>query len=251
MTEPAPTIDSETPPKQGVRYMLKRLGPLAPLAILTLAGPPISSILIFASADTLLAPWLKANMPMSVFVFMLLSVSLGGIGILSTYMQALLAGYSFGLAYGFSAVGTGVFGAAIIGYVIGRAISGERLTMLLDERPKMRAISRALLSSSPTRTLVLVMLLRLMPNAPFAMSNLLLASLRVRLSTYLFGTVIGLLPRIAAATYVGSILSEWRRQPVSIWQVGLGIACAITLVFIIQSVAKKAVARMTTEPQAN
>ena len=109
MTEPAPILDYQSPPKRGLKHTLKRLGPLAPLAILTLAGPPIFSILVIGSAP-LVAPWLKANMPMSAFVFTLLSISLGGIGVLSTYMQALLAGYSFGMAYGFSAVGTGVFG---------------------------------------------------------------------------------------------------------------------------------------------
>lgn len=251
MIEPPPTHDytSPAPPQRGLKYTVKRLGPLGPFFLLTLFGPPVFSVLALGSAP-LVAPWLKEQMPGSVILFMLLSVGLGGIGLLSTYTQALLAGFSFGLAYGFSAVGTGVFGAAIIGYVIGRAVSGERLTGLLEERPKIRAISRALLKSSPTRVLVLVTLLRLMPNAPFALSNLLLSSLRIPFTTYLFGTIVGLLPRTAAATFVGSQFSELDlSRSVSIWQVGLGIVCALAIVVIIQSVAKKAVARMTAENQ--
>ncbi len=51
-------------------------------------------------------------------------------------------------------------------------------------------------------------LLRVPPNGPFAMTNLLLAATRVRWGPYLIGSLLGLTPSVAAAVIVGASLSQ-------------------------------------------
>ena len=123
----------------------------------------------------------------------------------------------------------------------------ERLLKVLDEYPRGRAVHRALLAGSAARTLLVVTLLRVPPNGPFAMTNLLLAATGVSWGPYLLGSLIGLAPRVAAAVVVGASLStldlrHLERGGPAYVTIGLSVAAVIALGWI----ANRGLRRLST-----
>jgi len=87
------------------------------------------------------------------------------------------------------------------------------------------------------RTLLVVALLRVPPNGPFAMTNLLLAATQVRWAPYLIGSMLGLTPRVAAAVIVGASLSQLdlrhlERGGSAYLSIGISLAVVIVLGWI-------------------
>jgi uncharacterized membrane protein YdjX (TVP38/TMEM64 family) len=184
-----------------------RLGRLGPAAAATAFLPPIGFLILLGTMNQS-APWLQSHGAAGVLLFVVAFSVFGGLALLPTYAPSVLGGWAFGLVAGLAATLAGFVGAAAIGFAVARHLSGDRLVQVLDEYPRGQALHRALLSSSWPRTLLVVTLLRVPPNGPFAMTNLLLAATRVRWGPYLIGSLLGLTPRVAAAVIVGASLSQ-------------------------------------------
>ncbi len=99
------------------------------------------------------------------------------------------------------------------------------------------------------KTLGMVALLRLPPNSPFALTNLVMASVRVPRLPFLLGTIVGMLPRSALAVVIGAGLSDFSREALKKaapgWVWIASIAVAVAVVVVISSMASKAVAKFT------
>ena len=183
-----------------------RLGRLGPAAAATAFLPPLGSLVLLATMSQS-GPWLQSQGLAGVAVFVAGFAVLGGLALLPTYAPSVLGGWAFGVATGLVATLAGFVGAAAIGFAIARQLSGDRLLQVLDEYPRGRALFRALLAGSTARTLLVVALLRVPLNGPFAMTNLLLAATGVGWGPYLGGSLLGLAPRVTAAVVVGASLS--------------------------------------------
>jgi uncharacterized membrane protein YdjX (TVP38/TMEM64 family) len=186
--------------------VLARLGRLGPAAAATAFLPPIGALILLGTMNQS-APWLQSHGALGVLLFVTAFAVLGGLALLPTYAPSVLGGWAFGVVVGLAATLAGFLGAAALGFAISRHLSGERLLKVLDEYPRGRALHRALLTGSAGRTLLVVTLLRVPPNGPFAMTNLLLAATGVGWGPYLLGSLIGLAPRVGAAVVVGASLS--------------------------------------------
>lgn len=184
-----------------------RLGRLGPAAAATAFLPPIGSLILLGTMNQS-APWLQSHGVVGVLVFVAAFSVFGGFALLPTYAPAVLGGWAFGMAIGLVATLAGFVGASAIGFAIARHLSGNRLLQVLDEYPRGQTLHRALLAGSWRRTLLVVTLVRVPPNGPFAMTNLLLAATGVRWGPYLIGSLLGLTPRVAAAVIVGASLSQ-------------------------------------------
>jgi uncharacterized membrane protein YdjX (TVP38/TMEM64 family) len=225
--------------------VLRRLGPVGPMAILALTMPPIGSIVIFTTASSL-APWLQSHGVLAVLLFAVAVAIFGGLALLPTYAQAYLAGFAFKFTVGLPAVMAGVLGAASIAYLLGRRASGERALGLINENPKAKVIHDALLRSNRRKALLIVTLVRLPPNSPFALTNLVLSSVRVPLPIYLLGTLIGLLPRTSLVVLLGSKASSLSfEQPRTVWTLVIGVVVTVFVLGVIGKMAQNALARMT------
>src|SRR6185436_12233618 len=97
----------------------------------------------------------------------------------------------------------------------GRWISRDRVLEVIRERPRWNAIHRALLGSTSSQTVIVVTLLRVPPTSPFALANFALAAARVPLFDYTIGTLIGVAPRTALATFAAAGLEQLRFKDVS------------------------------------
>lgn len=258
--------ETPTPKPASEQPLLKRLGPAAILGLCATIMPPLGSIGLFAAMlKTDLGPWLKSHDLVGAAAYSLAFAILAGCALLPTYAQSALGGYAFGLAVGAPAALLGFAGGAIIGYEIAARASGDRVMKLLDEKPKWRAVRDALVGTSvgggPAeitpgfwRTFGMVALLRLPPNSPFALTNVVMASVKVPRVPFILGTVVGMAPRSTLAVAIGATLKHFSKDelkaaaPTWVWIVGILLAVAIF--GIIGHIANRAVAKATAAPEA-
>lgn len=243
MTQEAPTAGQ----------IVRRLGPAGLLALGAAVLPPLGSIALFASMGWL-GPWLRGHEDAGVVLYIVAFAVLGGIALLPTYAQSALGGFAFGAAIGVPAAILGFAGGAMIGYEIARRASKERVMRLLDEHPKWRAVRDALVGSDRGggrgfwRTAGVVALVRVPPNSPFALTNLAMAAVKVPWGPFVVGTIVGMVPRTAAAGIIGAGVKEFTRESVMgavpRWAWVLGIVLMVGVVVVLGAVAKRTLDRL-------
>lgn len=179
---------------------------LAPLAILSLVLPPIGAALLLGSLSSI-GPWLQGLGGRGIALYVVGSALLGGLALLPTYAPAILGGWAFGAGLGIPAALAGFVCASAINYAWAQRLSVTHAAALLAERPRWLAVRHALVGRSWWKTVLVVTLIRVPPNSPFALGNGAMAAARVPIGAYLVGTLIGLVPRTAVAAQAGSHLS--------------------------------------------
>ena len=127
-----------------------------------------------------------------------------GCGLLPTYAQAILAGWAFGMTAGTIGAMAGILLGTLLGHQVARLISGPRVEAIIERRPQVVAIRDALVDAGLMRSAGIVALLRLSPNSPFALTNLVLGGSRTPLIAALLGTFFGMLPRTAIAVGIAT-----------------------------------------------
>ena len=248
--ETKPPSNEQSPPvpaadvPHNVKALFSRLGPVGPLAIIAATLPATGGFLLLGSLKWS-APWLQSQGGAGVAMYIIGFAVLAGLAMLPTYAQSVLAGWAFGLLAGTSAALCGILGAAAIGYLIARRAAGDRVVRLIEEQPKWRAVYDALLRSGPVKTFLIITLLRIPPNSPFAITNLVFAACRVRPLTYLLGTVLGIAPRTAAAVFIGAQGSELDfSQRKHTWWFISGIVLMLVVLGILGTIANRAIAKV-------
>lgn len=240
-----PLLSATTDQTLSAKEVFRRLGPAGPLAALAMILPALGGWVLLFYAPTL-GPWLRDQGWTGVVIYVVGFALLAGTALLPTYAQALLAGFAFGTVQGSLAAIAGFTGAAVIGYLIAARASGDRVVALIDSQPKWRAVYNALAGGGFWRTLGLVTLIRVPPNSPFAVTNLVFASTRVNALIYTVGTIVGMTPRTVVAVIIGAGWSEWQEeQDKPLWLIIVSVVTALIVIGIIGRLANQAVARVT------
>jgi uncharacterized membrane protein YdjX (TVP38/TMEM64 family) len=185
-------------PSREAASALRALGPTGLLGIAWTAAPAVCGTLLLAALGPL-SEWLLYHRPLGLALYTVVFVLGAGLGFLPTYAQSILGGWVFGVGLGLPAALLGFTGGGLLGYRVARRVSRDRVLALIETNPKARAIRDALVGRSPWRTVLIVTLLRLPPNSPFALTNLVMATTGVPLPAFLAGTFLGMLPRTAVA----------------------------------------------------
>lgn len=239
MTETDPT-DS-----QKVVYYLRRLGPAGVLALITLTLPPLGSIVLLYYINEV-GEWFRSHQQWGPVIYVLGFWVLVGLALLPTYASAIVGAWAFGFATGCTAALVGFSGAAMIGYGISSLVSGDRVVKLIEEKPRWRIVFDALLRSSRWKAFLIVFLLRVPPNSPFAATNLLLASTRVHWGIFLFATLLGMTPRTAAVALAASEMSQLSLSvPGHRWLFALGLVLTILSLAVLGIIGKRALDHVT------
>jgi uncharacterized membrane protein YdjX (TVP38/TMEM64 family) len=265
---PLPVTTTPAAPSQLPKDLAARLGPVGILGILWVALPPLCSIPLFYYMPQI-SEWLKGHESSGWWIYTGAFAVLAGFAFLPTYAQSALGGYAFGTAYGIPAALLGFGGASLIGYATASMVSGDRVEKIIEEKPRWKAIREALLGRAPSdsrgilppterpgfwRTTALVALIRMPPNSPFALTNLVMASVKVPLPCFVLGTVAGMAPRTALAVFLGSLVqgkltkaSLEDAAPGWVWWTGLVVSVLAVLLVagIISHVAKRALSKVT------
>mmetsp|Transcript_2865 Transcript_2865/g.4474 ORF Transcript_2865/g.4474 Transcript_2865/m.4474 type:complete len:420 (-) Transcript_2865:33-1292(-) len=111
------------------------------------------------------------------------------------------AGYLFGVTEGTAVVLLSASIAAAISFVIGRTLLRSYVEGILEDQPRMKKIDKAIGKEG----FKLMLLLRLSPIFPFALSNYLYGATSVRFWPYFFGTMLGFTPGTIAYVYTGEV----------------------------------------------
>jgi uncharacterized membrane protein YdjX (TVP38/TMEM64 family) len=224
---------------------MRRLGAAGPVAIALSFWPPLGGFVLLAFL-TRLGPWLRVHGTTGMWIYFLIAGILLGISFVPTYACAILAGWAFGFAVGWPLAMVTVTVGSIGAYVIGRWIAQDRVLEVIREKPSWNAIYRSLLATRSMQTMVVVTLLRVPPASPFALANFVLAAARVPLRDYILGTLVGIAPRTAMATFAAAQLEQLRFKNVGeSWMTAAGIVATIVVCVVLGLLAKRALRRLT------
>jgi uncharacterized membrane protein YdjX (TVP38/TMEM64 family) len=111
------------------------------------------------------------------------------------------AGYLFGVGEGTAVVLFSASIAATISFVIGRTLLRSYVESVLDDYPKFAKIDRAIGKEG----FKLMLLLRVSPIFPFALSNYLYGASSINFSSFFWGTLLGFTPGTLAIVYAGYV----------------------------------------------
>lgn len=251
MTDPPSPSPPSTP--QARRPILAALGPAAVLGLLWTIFPAILGITLLGFLGQI-SDYLRSLGPWGWVVYVGVFIISAGVGLLPTLGQSILGGWTFGMELGFACAISGFVGGSMIGYVIARLVSQKRIEKALQDHPRGRAVRDALLRHNFWRSVLIITLIRLPPNSPFALTNLVLASSGARPVPYLLGTAVGMAPRTAIAVWIAAAASATgannlkelvQNQPA--WLVIGGLATFVLALSIIGHIGKKALDSVTRE----
>jgi uncharacterized membrane protein YdjX (TVP38/TMEM64 family) len=269
--EQAHETTKDAPAEEEVKF--SDFGKAGPAAVVAAFLPAIGGFTLIGFTPTI-APWLRDLGVTGLLLYIAVFAVTSGLAILPTFAQAALGGYAFGLALGLPGALVGFLGGSLIGYFTARKVTGDDAIKGVQKHPKWNVVVRSFFPDRQDdgqtdnknrgfwRTLGLITLIRFPPNSPFALTNIVLSSVKVDILPYAIGTVVGMLPRTAVVCYLGSIIQGELSEDVSLkssrpgWFVPVGIGITLVVLFALAKLGdmaiKKAIARgELPEPEAN
>ncbi|HED52764.1 MAG TPA: TVP38/TMEM64 family protein [Phycisphaerales bacterium] len=230
-------------------------GRAGPVAIVAALMPAAGGFLLLIFMPKV-AHALNGLGTMGLLVYIMGFAIASGLALLPTYAQALLGGYTFGLALGVPGAIAGLLLGSFIGYFMARRLTGDDVVAAINKHPKWKIVLNdffpdAAINGPPHgfwRTLGIITLIRFPPNSPFALTNLALASVKVRLVPFGIGTAVGMLPRTALVVWLGTLIhGELSKDAIGAakpkWLLPVGIGVSILVLFILARIGDLAIRR--------
>ncbi|MCA9274316.1 MAG: TVP38/TMEM64 family protein [Phycisphaerales bacterium] len=258
MTEEHEQPESLPEAAQESEVRFSDFGRAGPAAIVAALMPALGGFILLGSIPVI-APRLRDMGTAGLLLYVAVFAVTSGLAILPTFAQAALGGYAFGLALGLPGALCGFLGGSIIGYFLARGVTGDDALKGVQRHPKWNIVVRSFFPDREGdgahrgfwRTLGIITLIRFPPNSPFAITNLVLASVKVDLIPFAIGTALGMLPRTAVVAYLGTLVEgEISKDALAStrpgWYLPVGIGVSIAVLLILARLGdlaiKKAVA---------
>ncbi len=119
----------------------------------------------------------------------------------------------------------GMVAGAVVTYAVGRFTGAQAMDGLMQG--KLAVLGKHL----QKRGLLTMITVRVLPLAPFVVINMLAGSMRVRMSDYVLGTLIGLTPgTVLISLFMGQLSQAWQRHPEV--RIYLGAAAGLAAVLL-------------------
>ena len=152
------------------------------------------------------------------------------------WLITMTAVIAFGPWEGFVYGSAGMVLAALVTYFPGRLVATETVRRFAG--PRMERVANVV----KRRGLLAVSIVRLVPIAPFPVVNIVLGALRIRLRHFVFGTMIGMLPGMLAATVLSDQLAAALEDPTSVnwWIIAAAVLLLLTLAYFGQRWLRRA-----------
>ena len=235
------------------RADMRDLGPAGVLAIFWVLCPAILGFVLLASLGPV-TTWMESLGVWAPVVFAAIFAITSGLGLLPTYAQAVAGGWIFGLTVGFGASLAGFVGGAAIGWMTARLVSRRRVENAIARHPHAQIVKSALVDSGWWKAAGLITLIRVPPNSPFALTNLVMAACGIRLGMHLVGTGLGMSPRTGIIVFLGAAgassgaedLQAYIQDGPGPWMMVIGIITLIIALAIITALARRAITAATS-----
>lgn len=186
-------LNGATIAKQTQYWFLPILAAILPLSL---------SLIGFQYLEELLL-WVNQEAVLGLLIFSAISVFSMALALTPTTFVALVAGFLFPWVYFPSLLLTYPL-AAILGRSIGLVWFKYWQQDLVGASPRYQAF----LDQLAERPFVVLLMARLSPALPFAMTNLLLGQVKLSWKTYLIATMLGMLPRTILSFWVGTQIND-------------------------------------------
>jgi uncharacterized membrane protein YdjX (TVP38/TMEM64 family) len=187
---------------------------------------------------------IQAMGPMGYLYFFLLYVVAEVLIVPATPLTA-SSGYLFGLVGGVSIVLAAATVAAGVSFVLGRTLLKEPISKILEDNPRFKAVDGVL----EREGFKIILLLRLSPLFPFAISNYLYGLTSVKFEEYIVATLLGFLPGTLLYVYSGmvgaSLIEGGTATPSWVYAIALGLTAIV--IKAIGQAATSAIERMERE----
>jgi uncharacterized membrane protein YdjX (TVP38/TMEM64 family) len=189
---------------------------------------------------------LMLGVPLAALLVALAFAAVTGSAVLPTYALSYAAGVFFGPVWGSLIAVGGVTGGAMVGYVWGTVLTKRRVSSVIDSNPRALVVRRAIVGKPLPKETLMVSLLRFPPNSPFALTNLVMSSVGVRVLPYFIGTAVGIAPRTLAAVFLGVGVGSLADAQTAggVWRVligiGVGVVVFVAAFYVLSKWAKDA-----------
>lgn len=144
--------------------------------------------------------WIEDLHPLVAFLIFCGAYALSMLLLLPVWVFPIAAGVVFGPVVGFAAAALAVGGASVVGLLLIRYSSPERIRRWVRSSRTFKAIEHEV-AKHPWR---IVMLLRLSPVIPCGLKSYVLGLTRVELARYLGASLAGVAPDLAIKVYLGA-----------------------------------------------
>ena len=152
------------------------------------------------------------------------------------WLITMTAVIAFGPWEGFIYGSAGMVLAALVSYFPGRLVAMDTVRRLAG--PRLERVANVV----KRRGLLAVSIVRLVPIAPFPVVNIVLGALRIRVRHFVFGTMLGMLPGMLAATVLSDQLAAALEDPTSVnwWLIAAAVLLLLTLAYFGQRWLRRA-----------
>ena len=235
--------------------MIRGASPAWSIAVSALFVAVVIGVLIYFDTHEQvlqLLEWLDARGgwgPLLFILVMMLVVVL----VLPGVMFTTGAGFVFGVVEGTLYVVLGTTLGATIAFLIARHLFGARAAHYVMTCAKLKLVSEELVPQGWK----IVLLTRLVPFFPFKLSNYFFGLTRFSLRDFVLGTLLGIIPFSLHNAYLGSIAADiatmgarnTERTSLQWAFYGAGFLATIALLIYLNRLARRALAKYTTEQE--
>jgi uncharacterized membrane protein YdjX (TVP38/TMEM64 family) len=160
-------------------------------------------------------------------------------------LLTIAAGLSFGWSGGLAIVAIAASLAAALAYAFSRYVFRRQITRLMEARPRLKALDRAVARQGWKA----VLLLRLSGLVPFNLQSYLFGATGIGFWPYLAATLLGIVPGATLFSYLGAtagLLAEGGARGPEQWLIfGAGLAATLAAALLVARSAKRHLAVRT------
>lgn len=194
---------------------------------------------------------LNAAYPVAVPVAYVMIATIATVALFPGWISMMIAGLLFGLFPGLPYALLGITAGAFGAFVAGRALGRSWVEKRMGDNLKLQALDEAV----DAQSFYIVFLTRFAIVLPFNLLNYAFGLTRVRTTTYVAATALGMLPAVLLYVYLGTLADDFGQilagevRPTSgaFWIAAIAVVAITAVVWIVHRAATRAL-RGKTEP---
>ena len=192
---------------------------------------------------------LNDEYPVAVPIAYVMTVIIATVALFPGWISMMIAGLLFGLfpglPYALCGITAGAFGAFLAGRLLGRSWVEKRM----GDNMKLQALDEAV----DAQSFYIIFLTRFAIVLPFNLLNYAFGLTRVRATTYVAATALGMLPAVLLYVYLGTLADDFGQilagevRPASgaYWIAAIAVVAVAAVVWIVHRAATRAVRGQT------